>query len=113
MIKMAIGTYLSIITWTISEQNALIKRYREAEWIKNKTRERWILYGIRYRWNLKNNTNESIYKTETDSEIEHKRMVTKGERREWEGQIYCLQETHFRVKTTHIHWKWEELDKKV
>ena len=36
MIKMAIGTYLSIITWTISEQNALIKRYREAEWIKKK-----------------------------------------------------------------------------
>ena len=27
-------------------------------------------------WNLKNNTNESIYKT--DSQIENKLMVTKG-----------------------------------
>ena len=31
-------------------------------------------------WTLKNNTNESIYKTETDSDIENKHMVTKGER---------------------------------
>ena len=31
-------------------------------------------------WNLKNNTNESIYKTETDSDTENKFMVTKGER---------------------------------
>ena len=31
-------------------------------------------------WNLKNNTNELIYKTETDStDIENKLMVTKGE----------------------------------
>ena len=31
-------------------------------------------------WTLKNNTNESIYKTEIDSDMENKRMVTKGER---------------------------------
>ena len=31
-------------------------------------------------WNLKNNTNEFTYKTETDSQvIENKLMVTKGE----------------------------------
>ena len=30
-------------------------------------RERQILYDITYMWNLKNNTNGSIYKTETDS----------------------------------------------
>ena len=29
--------------------------------------------------NLKNNKNESIYETETDSDIENKLMVTKGE----------------------------------
>ena len=32
--------------------------------------ERQILYDISYIWNLKNNTNESIYKTETDSQTE-------------------------------------------
>ena len=31
-------------------------------------RERQILYDITYMWNLKNNTNESIYETETDSQ---------------------------------------------
>ena len=31
-------------------------------------RERQILCDIAYMWNLKNNTNEFIYKTETDSE---------------------------------------------
>ena len=30
-------------------------------------------------WNLKNNTNELIYETETDSDIENKFMVIKGE----------------------------------
>ena len=29
--------------------------------------------------NLKNDTNELIYKTETDSDIENKLLVTKGE----------------------------------
>ena len=31
-------------------------------------RERHISYDIIYMWNLKNDTNELIYKTETDSE---------------------------------------------
>ena len=35
------------------------------EWSKS-DRERQILYDITYMWNLKNNTSESIYKTETD-----------------------------------------------
>ena len=30
-------------------------------------RERQILYNITYKWNLKNNTNESIYKTGANS----------------------------------------------
>ena len=33
-----------------------------------KVRQRQILYDITYMWNLENNTNESIYKTETDSQ---------------------------------------------
>ena len=39
--------------------------------------QRQILYDISYTWNLKTNTNELIYKTETDSEIENK--LPKGE----------------------------------
>ena len=37
------------------------------QWSKS-DRERQILYDITYMWNLKNNTNESIYKIETDSQ---------------------------------------------
>ena len=33
----------------------------------SETCQRQILYVITYMWNLKNNTNECIYKTETDS----------------------------------------------
>ena len=35
---------------------------------------------ISYMWNLKNNTNEFIYKTETLTDIENKLLVTKRER---------------------------------
>ena len=38
------------------------------EWSKP-DRERQILYDITYMWNLKINTNELIYKTETDSQM--------------------------------------------
>ena len=37
------------------------------KWSKS-NRGRQILYDITYMWNLRNNTNESIYQTETDSE---------------------------------------------
>ena len=50
--------------------------------ILSEVRERQILYDITYMWNLKNNTNESIYKTETDSQTENNLMVTSGEREE-------------------------------
>ena len=32
------------------------------------SRERQIIYDITFMWNLKNNTNKFIYKTETDSQ---------------------------------------------
>ena len=35
------------------------------EWTKS-DRKRQILYDVTYMWNLKNSTNELIYKTETD-----------------------------------------------
>ena len=46
----------------------------------SEVRERQIPYDITYMWNLKYDTNEHIYKTGTDSDIESKFMVTKGER---------------------------------
>ena len=56
------------------------------KWSKSE-RERQIPYGVTYMWNLKYDTNQLIYKTETDSDIENKRMVTKGkggwERDKW------------------------------
>ena len=54
------------------------------KWSKSE-RERQIPYGVTYMWNLKYDTNQLIYKTETDSDIENKCMVTKGERGMGEG----------------------------
>ena len=48
--------------------------------ILSEVRQRQIPYDITYMWNLKYDTNEHIYKTGTDSDIESKFMVTKGER---------------------------------
>ena len=39
-----------------------------------------ILYEIPYMWNLRNNTDEYTYKTDTD--IENKLVVTKGRARQ-------------------------------
>ena len=54
-----------------------------------------LIYGI-----LKNDTNELIYKTETDSQTENKLLVTKEERRggmDWEFGIS-------RCKLLYIEW---------
>ena len=52
-----------------------------AKWSKS-DREKQISYDIAYMWNLKeNDTNELIYKTEIDIDVENEHMVTKGERR--------------------------------
>ena len=42
-------------------------------------RERQIPYNITYTWNLKYGTNEHIYKTETDTDIENILVVAKEE----------------------------------
>ena len=47
-----------------------------AKWSKSE-RERQISYDIAYTWNLKYGTNEPIYKTETDSDIENRLVVVK------------------------------------
>ena len=43
-------------------------RVYHTKWSKSK-RERQIPYNITYMWNLKFDTNEHIYETETDSQI--------------------------------------------
>ena len=53
-------------------------------------RERKILYDITYVWNLKYDTNEPIYKTETNSDIENRLVVAKGEEGEGEGRTGSL-----------------------
>ena len=42
-------------------------REYHTKWSKS-DRERQVLYDITYMWNLKNNSNESTYRTETDSQ---------------------------------------------
>ena len=53
--------------------------------IISEVRERQIPYGIIYAWNLKEDANELIYKTETASQTENKLMVTTEKR--GEGKI--------------------------
>ena len=53
-------------------------REYHTKWSKS-DRERQIPYDITYMWNLKYDTNELTYKTETDSDIENKLTATKGE----------------------------------
>ena len=46
------------------------------KWSK-KERERQVLCDIIYLWNLKHGTNELIYETEMDSDIENRLVVAK------------------------------------
>ena len=41
-------------------------------------KKRQIPYDITYMWNLKYDTDELIYKTETDSDMENRPVVAKG-----------------------------------
>ena len=41
-------------------------------------RERQIFYDITYMWNLKNSTNELIYKTDRLTDVEKKLWLPKG-----------------------------------
>ena len=54
-------------------------------------RERQIPYDITYMWNLKYDTNESIYQTEIDSQTIENRLVVSKARGEggmaWESEI--------------------------
>ena len=51
----------------------------------NPLSQRQILYDITYMWNLKHGTDEPIYRTETDSDMESRLVVAKGKgmRQEW------------------------------
>ena len=76
--------YNGILLSHKKEQNWVICRDMDglgrhyAKWNKS-DRERQILYDITYMWNLKNTTNEFIYKTNWLTDIANKLMVIKGE----------------------------------
>ena len=53
------------------------------KWSKS-GKERQTSYNITFMWNLKYDTYELIYKTDTDSQTENKLMVSKGE--VWSGE---------------------------
>ena len=46
----------------------IVNHWMDLEIILNIASQRQTLYGITYMWNLKNSTNELIYKTKTDSQ---------------------------------------------
>ena len=48
------------------------------KWSKSE-RERQIPYDVTYTWNLKYDTNEPIHEIETDSHIEDRLMIAKGQ----------------------------------
>ena len=58
------------------------------KWIKSDI-ARWILYDIPCLWNLKYDSNELTYKTETDSDIENRLVITKGagDGEGWSGRL--------------------------
>ena len=67
-------------TWVEVEGMMLRKSYRE----------RQILYDISYMWNLKYDTDELIYETETDSWTQKTDLWLPRGRREREGRIWSL-----------------------
>lgn len=61
-------------------------RNSHTKWSESE-RETQILYDITYTWSLKYGTNESIYKTEIDSDMENRLVVTKVEGVRWTGSL--------------------------
>ena len=49
--------------------------------------KRQILYDITYMWNLKNNTNDYICKTNRLTDKENKPVVSKGESEMWREKL--------------------------
>ena len=77
------------------------REIRNVECKVQSERERQISYDITYMWDLKYDTNELIYKTETDSRTESRHVVAKGEvgggRKDWAFGIS-------RCKLLHLEW---------
>ena len=56
--------------------------WMDLELILTEVHKRQVSHNITYKWNLKNNTNELIYKTETDSQISQTKIwLLKGKGR--------------------------------
>jgi len=76
----------------------LLVQSKEKRKKKEGERERQIPYDITYMWNLKYDTNESIYKTETDSEkwrtdlwLPRRRRVEVG----WTGSLGLVEANYY------------------
>ena len=74
-------TYNGILFCHKKEITSFAKTWMNPEIIILSEVSQRIITYITYMWNLKNYTNELIYKTERLTGIENKLMVTKGERR--------------------------------
>ena len=57
-------------------------------------RERQILYDVTYTWNLKHNTNEHIYETETLTDIQDRLVAAKGGE-EWSGSLASASASYY------------------
>ena len=54
----------------------------------SKSEREWQrLYDVIYMWNPKYDTNELMYETEIDTDIENKLMVTKGEEKQGRDKL--------------------------
>ena len=71
-------------------------------------KEKDILYDATYMWNLKCDTNEPIYKTETDSQAEIRLVVAKGRGRgmDWEFGVSRCKSDGERQILFDITYRW-------
>ena len=68
-------------------------------------KERQILYDITYIWDLKYDTNEPIYETETDSQTRRTDLLAKGE---GHGRGMAQEFSVSRCKLLHLEWMYSK-----
>ena len=73
------GKYKNNTVWFSKKEKTLLRKLKLTKWSKL-GRGKQISYDIVYIWNLKYDTNEHIYKTEINSQIENRLVVVKGVR---------------------------------
>ena len=83
-----VHTHNGILVSHKTEQNnamcSNIDVNRDTKWGKSE-RQRQMPYDITYMWNLNYGTNESVYRAETDSDVENSIVVAKCGGKKWDG----------------------------